>query len=126
MGSVVAEGVTQPIMFLMEDMNGEPDSDSQQVMANIHSIYDRLPSDHRWLIGIHGANHFMFSDDGAMLKIPLLTRALRTLGVVRIDGRRQIAITDHYISTFFDVYLKGAPASELKNQREFPEGEYIH
>jgi len=126
MGSVVAEGVTQPIMFLMEDMFGEPDSDSQQVMANIHSIYDRLPSDHRWLIGIHGANHYMFSDDGAMLKSPLLTRALRTLGVVRIDGRRQIAVTDHYISTFFDVYLKGAPASELKSQQQYPEVQYIH
>jgi hypothetical protein len=68
----------------------------------------------------------MFSDDGAMLKSPLLTRALRTLGVVRIDGRRQIAVTDHYISIFFDVYLKGAPASELRIQPGFPEIEYIH
>jgi hypothetical protein len=36
-------------------------------------------------------------------------RALRTLGIMRLDGRRQIAVTAHYISTFFDVYLKGAP-----------------
>jgi hypothetical protein len=110
----------------MEDMFGEPDSDSQQVMANIHSIYDRLPIDHRWLIGIHGANHYMFDDDGAMLKSPFLTHALRALGVVHIDGRRQIAITDHYISTFFDVYLKGAPASELMSQPQYPEVQDIH
>jgi hypothetical protein len=53
-------------------------------------------------------------------------RALRTFGFVGIDGRRQIAVTDHYISTFFDVYLKGAPASELKSQPEYPAVEYIH
>jgi predicted dienelactone hydrolase len=125
-GSVVNEGVTQPIMFLMEDMNGEPDPDSRLVMANIRSIYDRLPSDHRWLIGIQGANHYMFDDDGAMLKSPLLMRGLRTFGVVGIAGRRQIAVTAHYISTFFDVYLKGAPAAELKSQPEYAEAEYLN
>lgn len=125
MGSVVAEGVTQPIMFLMEDMNGDPDSDSRQVMANIHSIYDRMPSNHRWLIGIQGANHYMFSDDGAMLKSPLLTHVLRMLGVVHIDGRRQVAVTTHYISTFFDVYLNRKPAAELKDKSEYPEIEYL-
>ena len=36
---------------------------------------------------------------------------LRMLGIVRLDGRRQVAVTAHYVSTFFDVYLKGAPAS---------------
>jgi len=37
----------------------------------------------------------------------------------------QIAVTTHYISTFFDVYLKGASASELKSQPEYPEIEYV-
>jgi predicted dienelactone hydrolase len=125
-GKVVDEGVAQPIMFLMEDMNGEPDPDSQHVMANIHTIYNRLPNDHRWLIGIRGANHFMFSDDGAMLKSPMLVSVMRTFGIVKIDGRRQIAVTDHYISTFFDVYLKGAPAAELKSEPAYPEAEYLN
>ena len=47
-------------------------------------------------------------------------------GIVRIDGRRQVAVAAHYIVTFFDVYLKGAPASELQSQSGYPEVEYIH
>jgi hypothetical protein len=47
------------------------------------------------------------------------------LGIVRIDGRRQVAVTAHYISTFFDVYLKGAAPSELQRQPQYPEIEYL-
>jgi hypothetical protein len=78
------------------------------------------------MIMIRGADHYRFSDDGAMLKSPLMMRGLRTVGVVRLDGRRQVALTAHYISTFFDVYLKGAPAPQLKSQPEYPEIEYVH
>jgi platelet-activating factor acetylhydrolase isoform II len=130
LGSVIAEGVTQPFMFLLSDHRGESvDVDTpeaiRQAGPNIHSIYDRLPSDRRLMIMIRGANHYMFSD-GAMLKSPLVTRALLTFGIMRLDGRRQVALTVHYISTFFDVYLKGAPASELKSQPEYPEVEYVY
>jgi hypothetical protein len=59
------------------------------------------------MIVIGGAGHYRFSDDGAMLKSTLVMRGLHTVGVVLLDGRRQIALTAHYISTFFDVYLKG-------------------
>jgi predicted dienelactone hydrolase len=126
LGSVIAEGVTQPFMFLGSDHESESDAETRPVKANIHSIYDRLPSDRRLLIMIRGANHYMFSDDGAMLKSPLAMRVMRTLGVVRLDGRRQVAVTAHYISTFFDVYLQGASASELKSQPEYPEIENFH
>jgi len=34
-------------------------------------------------------------------------------------------VTAHYIRTFFDVYLKGAPASDLKSHPEYPEIEYV-
>src|SRR6266478_5722799 len=129
LGSVVAEGVTQPFMFLLSDHKGESDAGQpeaiRQAEVNIHSIYDRLPSDRRLMITIRGAGHYMFSDDGAMLKSPFVMRVLRTVGVVRLDGRRQVALTAHYISTFFDVYLKGAPASELMRQPEYPEIEYV-
>ena len=128
-GSVIAEGVTQPLMFLLSDHSGES-ADAQtpqtirQAGANIHSIYDRLPSDRRLQIMLRGANHYMFSD-GAMLRSPLVICALRTLRIVRLDGRRQVSLTAHYISTFFDVYLKGAPTAELKSQAEYPEIEYV-
>ena len=39
-----------------------------------------------------------------------------------LDGRRGLAITTAYVHTFFDVYLKGAPASLLDNVRHvYPE-----
>jgi dienelactone hydrolase len=129
LGSVIAEGVTQPFMFLLSDHSGEsvdaenPES-IRQAGANIRSIYDRLPSDRRLEIVVQGANHYMFSD-GAMLKSPLIMRAMRMLGIVRLDGRRQVAVTAHCISTFFDVYLKGAAAGELKSLSEFPEIEIV-
>jgi len=130
LGSVVADGVTQPFMFLLSDHRGESNAGEpeaiRQAGANIHSIYDRLPNDRRLMIMIRGASHYMFSDDGAMLKSPLVMGVLRTAGVVRLDGRRQITLTAHYVSTFFDVYLKGAPASELMSRSEYPEIEYVH
>jgi dienelactone hydrolase len=130
LGSVVADGVTQPFMFLLSDHRGEHDAGQpdaiRQAGANIHSIYDRLPNDRRLMIVIRGAGHYMFSDDGAMLKSPFVMCLLRTVGVVRLGGRRQVALSAHYISTFFDVYLKGASASELKSRPEYPEIEYAH
>ena len=130
LGCVVADGVTQPFLFLLSNHKGESDAGEpeaiRQAGANIHSIYDRLPDDRRLMIMIRGADHYRFSDDGAMLKSPLMMRVLRTVGVVRLDGRRQVALTAHYISTFFDVYLKGAPTPQLKSQPEYPEIEYVH
>src|ERR1700730_18047336 len=131
LGSVSREGVTQPFMFVLSVHRGESTDavDTPEAIrragANIHSIYDRLPGDRRLMITIRGANHYMFSD-AAMWRSPLLMGALRTLGIMRLDGRRQIAVTAHYISTFFDVYLKGAPPSDLKSQPEYPEVEYVH
>jgi len=117
-------------MFLLSDHRGESDAGQPAAIrragANIHSIYDRLPNDRRLMIMIRGASHYLFSDNGAMLKSPLVMRGLRTVSVVRLDGRRQVALTAHYISAFFDVYLKGAPPSELKSRPEYPEIEYVH
>ena len=124
LGRVITEGLTQPFMFLLSDHRNE--SDAHTVAANIDSTYDRLPPGRRLELVIRGANHFSFSDDGALLKSPLIMSVLRTFHIVRVDGRRQITITTHYIDTFFDVYLKGLPASELKNKEQFSEIEYIH
>jgi len=124
LGNAIGKGVTQPFMFLLSDHGYESDAGSRQVKANIRSIYDRLPDDRRLQITIQGASHFRFSDDGAMLKIPSVMGAMRSVGLVRLDGRRQVVVTAHCISAFFDVYLNGAPASELTSQPEFPEIEY--
>lgn len=126
LGSVIRQGLTQPFMFLLSDHRSESDAETRPVETNIRSIYDRLPSGRKLQIMVRGANHYMFSDDGAMLKSPLVRLVMRALGIAHLDGRRQIAVTTHCISTFFDVYLKGAPVSELKKLTEYPEIEYLH
>jgi dienelactone hydrolase len=125
LGAVIEEGVTQPFMFILSEhlQGGDTDAEGRRVVDNIRSIYDRLPSDRRVWITIRGANHFGFSDDGALFKSPLLMSGLRTIGLLPLNGRRQMELTAHYISTFFDVYLRGESASELKSQSRYPEVE---
>jgi hypothetical protein len=44
------------------------------------------------------------------------------LGIVGIDGRRQLAVTSHYVHSFFDVYLKGPSSASLKiSDPRYPE-----
>jgi dienelactone hydrolase len=121
LGSVIREGVTQPFMFLMSDHETESEAETHPVQANIRSIYDRLPADRRFEILIRGGYHFGFSD-GALLKSHIVLGTLRTLGIVGIDGRRQLAVTSHYVHSFFDAYLKGPSASPLKiSDSRYPE-----
>ena len=125
LGAAIKDGLAQPFMFFLSDHSGETsDSETPEAIrhagANIRSIYNRLPGDKRIEIVLQGANHYMFSDN-ALLKSPLLMSALHTLGIVRLDGRRQLAATAHCLSDFFDVFLQGSPAIELKKQADFPE-----
>ena len=126
-GPVVEQGVAQPFMFLLSEsgQGGDTDAEGRRVIDNIRSIYDRLPSDRRLWITIHGANHFVFSDDGAFLKSPLVRRVLRAGGLMGLDGRRQIGLTAECIDTFFDVYLKDAPATKLNALQTYPEIEPV-
>ena len=67
LSNVVAEGVTQPFMFLLSDHSGSRTTRrrprrSVRPRANIRSIYDRLPGDRRLQIVIECAYHYMFSD----------------------------------------------------------------
>ncbi len=112
-GSVVREGLHQPFLFVLSDQAHSSDPETRQVLANIQSIYDRLPLDGRVQIVIRGANHFLFSDDGALLKSHIVLRTLRLLGIVGIDGRRQLAVTAYCVHSFFDAYLKGPGISRL-------------
>ncbi len=113
-GRVIEEGINRPFMFLLSDHSHESDPEGSQIRADIQSIYDRLPPDGRALIEIHGGNHFLFSDDGALLKSHIVLRTLRMLGLVGIDGRRQLAVTAYCLRSFFDAYLKGASVSPPK------------
>ena len=112
-GSVVREGLAQPFMFLLSDHGAETDSASVQIERDIQSIYDRIPSDRRLRVSIRGAFHFMFSDDGALLKSGIVRAVLRALGKLGIDARRQLAVTTYCVHTFFDHFLKSPGSSAL-------------
>ncbi len=112
-GSVVQAGLHQPFMFLLSDHGNSSDPVARQILANIESIYARLPPDGRLRIAIRGANHFTFSDDGALLKSGIARGGLRAFGMLGIDGRRQLAVTAYCVHTFFDAYLKGVSVSRL-------------
>ena len=114
-GSVIQAGIDRPFMFLLSDHSRESEPESGQIMANIRSIYDRLPTDGRALLEIRGANHFLFSDDGALLKSHIVLRTLRMLGIVGIEGRRQLAVTAYCLRSFFDACLKGESVSRFKS-----------
>jgi dienelactone hydrolase len=111
-GSVVRDGLHLPFMFLLSEEIHSSDAGTRQVLVNIQSIYDRLPLDGRLRITIRGANHFLFSDD-AVLRSHIVLRTLRMLGIVGIDGRRQLAVTTYCVHSFFDAYLKGTNVSRL-------------
>jgi len=114
-GSVVRETLTQPFLFLLSDHGDLSAAEPRSVMAGIESIYDRLPNG-RLLLFIRGANHFSFSDQ-ILLKSHYLVGLLQLLQG-GLDARRGLKITTAYVHTFFDVYLKGAPASLLDNLRQ--------
>jgi predicted dienelactone hydrolase len=123
-GSVVQEGLEQPFLFLLSDHSRElSDPASKQIGADFQSIYDRLPNG-RLFITIRGANHFSFSDQ-MFQKSQFVIALLRILGIGRLEGRRGLAITASYVDTFFDVYLKDAPAASLdKLSQPYPEVQF--
>lgn len=125
-GSVIRTGMHQPFMFLLSDHGNENDPESTQIKADIKSIYDRVPPERRLRIVIRGANHFLFSDDGGLLKSHVVMRILRAFGILGIDGRRQLAITTYCIRTFFDAHLKGPgfPPPHMSTQ-PYPEIEFL-
>lgn len=112
-GSVVQEGLQRPVMFLLSDHSKEPESATAPVMADIASVYDRVPPDRRLRVVIRGAFHYMFSDDGALLKSSVVRGLLRVSGRLRMSGRRQLAVTSYCVRTFFDHYLKNPTDSPV-------------
>jgi dienelactone hydrolase len=114
-GSVIQAGIQKPFMFLLSDRgDGRGDAETRQIRAHIQSVYDRLPADGRLRLAIRGANHFTFSDDGALLKSRIARGVLRLFGTLGIDGRRQLAVTAYCVHSFFDAHLKGSSDSRAK------------
>jgi len=124
-GSVVQDGLKQPFMFILSDHSRElSDPASTKIRADFQSIYDRLPNG-RLFITIRGANHFSFSDQ-MLLKSHYIISLLRLFGFGRLEGRRGLAMTADYVRTFFDVYLKDAPAASLnKPSQLYPEVQFV-
>jgi hypothetical protein len=120
LGSMVKEGPTQPFLFLLSDHGDLSAPEPHKVITDMESIYNGLPNG-RLLLFIRGANHFSFSDQ-ILLKSQYFVRALQRLQRGGLDGPRGLRITTDYVHTFFDVYLRGAPASLLDNIRKaYPE-----
>ena len=105
LGSVVQTGIHKPFMFLLSDHSRESGPEHDRVERDLRSVYDRLPPASRRYVVIPGANHFTFSDDGAVLKSRLVRAMMRLFGILRIDARRQVAIAAESIHTFFDAHL---------------------
>jgi predicted dienelactone hydrolase len=114
-GSVIQSGMRQPFMFLGSSQGDfSSDAEVRQIVADLHSVYDRLPADKRLWVSIRGANHFTFTDDGALFKSGILRWAFHLLGKLDIDGRRQLAVTAYCVRSFFDAHLKETRNSRLE------------
>jgi predicted dienelactone hydrolase len=126
-GSVIREGIHKPFMFLVSGQGDfSTDAEVRQIKADIQSVYDRLPPNGRPYVSIRGANHFTFTDDGALLKSGIIRGALRTFGVLGMDGRRQLVVTAYCVRSFFDAYLKGAGDSRLSiTSARYPEVQIV-
>lgn len=120
-GGVVRVGVDRPFLFLLSDHEGADDPVSRRIMAGIDSAYSRSDPRSRARVAIRGAHHLTFSDDGALLKSPALRGVMRLLGVLGIDGRRQLAVTAYCLRTFFDANLKGDGAPPRFDTSTYPE-----
>jgi predicted dienelactone hydrolase len=114
LGSVISGGVTQPFLFLTGDHSGESDAETRPVLNHLTSIYNRLSADRRAWIMLRGANHYSFSDNGAVMKSHVVLRTLRMLRILGMDGTRQLAIAANVVHTFFDTYVKGQSAAPLR------------
>jgi predicted dienelactone hydrolase len=108
-GAVIREGLTRPFMLLLSDHGAEAGPETDRITHNLRSFWDHLPTDSRLWVEIPGSFHFMFSDDGAVMKSAIVRGMLRLIGRLRIDARRQLAATSYCLQTFFETYLKAPP-----------------
>jgi dienelactone hydrolase len=114
-GNVIRQGLHQPFFFILSDHSREPGAEALRVKSDIESIYNATPVGSRWQVTIVGANHFSFSDQ-------MLTKSGILISILQMSGRfghlekhRGLVVASACVRTFFDVYLKNAPAKELSD-----------
>ena len=102
-----------PLFFLMGDHAGELARDpvARRIQGDIDALYARLPVDTRDYAQIAGANHFQFSD-GAVVRSHIAMTLLRGVGVIGLDGRRQLEITTKCVGAFFSLHLQGSAETD--------------
>ena len=127
LSDVIRSGLHQPFLFLLSEHRGENDTESRQIMADLRSVYGRMPEGVGAFLKIRGGNHFFFSDDGALLKSHIILSLLRFAGVVGIDGQRQLAITQYCVRKFLDGHLRQgkAPEAGVLLSPQYPEPKVI-
>ena len=112
-GSVITRGLHKPFMFMFEAALSK--SNYPRIFAQVHSMYADLPADSRLGLSVAGANHFSFTDQ-MLLKNPILLRLMCFGGAIGgLSGRQGLQITEDYVRTFLDVYLKGLPEHNLRS-----------
>lgn len=117
-GPIITERLSQPFMFIFEGVGSRAGPQATRILAQVHSMYDRLPAASRLGISIPGANHFTFSDQ-MLVKNPIPLFVLRHAGVIgQLGGIRGLRITEDYVTAFFDVHLEGKPRTELDDLRQ--------
>ncbi|MBX3147803.1 MAG: hypothetical protein KF785_13635 [Gemmatimonadales bacterium] len=121
-GSLDRVTVTAPFLWLLSDHGAARDSISRQIEDRIRRAYERQPSDSRMMAMIKGANHFAFSEDGALLKSGIVRGILRLVGVLGLDGRRQVEVSAYAVRSFFDAWIRdGDPATVALTSPSYPE-----
>jgi predicted dienelactone hydrolase len=105
-------GIGRPFMFIIGDHEAVRPAGGH-VIAEIDAVFSGLPRTARNLIRMNGANHFSFSDDGALLKIQVVRHVLEWVGIAELTGRRQIAATAYCVRTFFDAHLSGPDSHQV-------------
>jgi len=66
-----------------------------------------------WRLEIFVQNHFLSATDGALLRA-IVMQTLHMLGIVVIEGRRQLAVASYCLRSFFDACLKGGSVSRSR------------
>jgi len=121
-GSLDRRTVRVPFLWLLSDHGAERDAASRQIEERIRRAYERQPSDSRMMAMIKGANHFAFSEDGALLKSGIVRGILRLVGVLGLDGRRQVEVSAYAVRSFFDAWIRdGDPAAVALTSPSYPE-----
>lgn len=111
-GSVIAEGVGQPFLFLLADHSDEWMLPTCAICADIRSAAKRAPAE-TLIVTMLGAVHFSFGDQ-ALTQSRILRSVLVTLsGQGRLEPRKGLASAARYVREFFDVHLRGAPSEAL-------------